>query len=146
MFTQPPRGDFGRKIGARPLTTKQIFLYKAFKPINTPCHLRHRLFQPRQAIHSNFWPKRNLFGSFIPLFPWEQVDNGREENCSLFETFSSQFLEKMLKRGFLTKTGITKLPRIKRFAFATRLPGKWPSVRFAIQRTNKNSKLVAISR
>jgi DNA-binding NarL/FixJ family response regulator len=32
-------------------------------------------------------------------------------------------------------------------AFATRLPaGKWPSVRFAIQRTNKNSKLVAISR
>ena len=36
---------------------------------------------------------------------------------------------------------------IKRFAFATRLPaGKWPSVRFAIQLTNKNSKLVAISR
>ena len=46
------------------------------------------------------------------------------------------FLEKMLRRGW-----------IKRFAFATRLPaGKWPSVRFAIQLTNKNSKLVAISR
>ena len=57
------------------------------------------------------------------------------------------FLEKVLKGGFLTKTGITKLPRIKRFAFATRLPvGKWLSVRFAIQLTNKNSKLVAISR
>jgi hypothetical protein len=29
----------------------------------------------------------------------------------------------------------------------TRLPvGKWPSVTFAIQETNKNSKLVAISR
>ena len=57
------------------------------------------------------------------------------------------FWRRCLKRGFLTKTGITKLTRVKRFAFATRLPaGKWPSVRFAIQRTNKNSKLVAISR
>ena len=62
-------------------------------------------------------------------------------------TFSSQFSEKMFKRGIFNKKGIIKLPRIKRFAFATRFPaGKWPSVRFAIQRTNKNSKLVAISR
>ena len=83
----------------------------------------------------------------MPLFPGEQVNNGREENCSFFENFSSQFLEKMLKRGFLTKTGITKLTRVKRFTFATRLPaGKWPSVRFAVQLANKNSKLDAISR
>jgi hypothetical protein len=39
------------------------------------------------------------------------VDNSQEENCSLFEAFSSQFLEKMLKREFLTKTGITNLRR-----------------------------------
>ena len=64
-----------------------------------------------------------------------------------FENFSSQFSEKMFNGEFLTKEEIIKLPRIKRFAFVTRFPvGKWPSVRFAIQLTNKNSKLVAISR
>jgi hypothetical protein len=70
-----------------------------------------------------------------------------KENGSLFDTFFSQFLEKMFKRGIFNKRGITKLTRVKRFAFATRLPaGKWPCVRFAIQLTNKNSKLVTISR
>jgi hypothetical protein len=75
------------------------------------------------------------------------VENAREESCLLFDTFSSQFWEKMLEREFLTKTAITKLSRIKRFAFGIRLSAtKWPSVRFAIQLTNNNSKLVAISR
>ena len=75
------------------------------------------------------------------------MNNGREENCSFFENFSSQFSEKMFKRGIFNKRGIIKLPRIERFAFVAPFPvGKWPSVRFAIQRTNKNSKLIAISR
>ncbi len=124
-----------------------FFLYKAFKLDKNPRTFTTQVFQPRQAIHSNFWPKRNPFGNFIPLFPGEQMSNGREENCSFFENFSSQFSEKMFKRGIFNKRGIIKLPRIKRFAFVTRFPvGKWPSVRFAIELTNKNSKLVAISR
>ncbi|PYL71604.1 MAG: hypothetical protein DMF26_18885 [Verrucomicrobia bacterium] len=105
------------------------------------------MFQPRQAIHSNFWPKRNLFANFIPLFPREQVDNGREENCSFFENFAPPFPEKMLKGGILNKRGIIKLPWIKSFAFATRFAvGKWPSVRFAIQPTNKTSEFLATTR
>jgi len=91
------------------------------------------------------------------------MNNGREENCSFFENFSSQFSEKMFKRRIFNKRAIIKLARIKRFVFATRvlvtagkivtceiatvlIAGKWPSVRFAIQRTNKTSKLVAIIR
>ena len=81
------------------------------------------------AVAESFW---QLYSTIFA----GGVNNGQEENCSLFETFFSQFLEKMLRRGW-----------IERFAFVTRLPaGKWPSVRFAIQRTNKNSKLVAVSR
>ena len=78
---------------------------------------------------------------------WELYSNGREENYSFFENFSSQFSEKMFKRGIFNKRGIIKLTRIKRFAFATRFPvGKWPSVRFATQLINKSSELVAINR
>jgi hypothetical protein len=118
----------------------RFFLYKAFKPDKNPRHLRHKVFQPRQAIHSNFWPKRNPFGNF----PGEQVNNGREENCSFFENVSSQCSEKMFKRGIFNKRGIIKLPRIKRFAFVTRFPvGEWSSVRFTIQLTNKTSQLFA---
>src|SRR5262249_52730065 len=92
-----------------------------------------KMFQPRQAIDPNFWPKPNPFGNFIPIFSGEQVNNRREENCSFFENFSSQFSEKMLKRGIFNRRGIIKLPRINSFAFATRFPvGKWPSVMFAI--------------
>ena len=70
-----------------------------------------------------------------------------EKRIIHFEIFSSQFSEKMFKRGIFNKRGIIKLPRIKRFAFVTRFPfGKWPSVRFAIQRRNKNSKLLATIR
>ena len=103
---------------------------------------------PIQASNSfEFLAEAESFWNIIPLFPWEQVNNGREENCSFFENFSSQFSEKMFKRGIFNKRGISKLPRIKRFAFVTRFPvGKWPSVRFAIQRTNKNSKLLATIR
>jgi hypothetical protein len=103
---------------------------------------------PIQASNSfEFLAEAESFGDFIPLFPGEQVNNGREENCSFFENFSSQFSEKMFKRGIFNKRGIIKLTRIKRFAFVTRFPvGKWPSVSFAIELTNKNSKLVAISR
>jgi hypothetical protein len=39
-----------------------------------------------------------------------------------FENLSSQFSEKMLKGAIFNKRGIIKLPRIKRFALATRLP------------------------
>ena len=133
LFTQPPRGIFSKRSGVVPYSEGQrFFLYKAFKLDKNPRTFTTQVFQPRQTIHS---------------FPGEQVNNGREENCSFFENFSSQFSEKMFKREIFNKRGIIKLPRIKRFAFATRLPaGKWPSVRFAIQRTNKNSKLVAVSR
>ena len=103
-----------------------------------------QVFQSRQAIHSNFWPKRNPFHSAISGGAGEQ--RTRRE-LFIFENFSSRFSEKMFKRGIFNKRGIIKLPRITRFAFVTRFPvGKWPSVRFAIQRTNKNSKLVAINR
>jgi hypothetical protein len=85
--------------------------------------------------------------NFTPRFPREQADNGREENYSLFENFSSQFSEKMLKAGIFNKRGIIKPLRIKRFAFTTRFPVReWPSVRFAIQLTNKTEELVAIIR
>jgi len=123
----------------------RFFLYKAFKLDKNPRHLRHRC--SNQATNPNFWAKRNPFGNFIPLFPGEQVNNGREENCSFFENFSSQFSEKMFKQGIFNKRGIIKLTRIKRFAFVTRFPiGKWPSVRFAIQLTNKTSQLLAAIR
>jgi hypothetical protein len=63
-----------------------------------------------------------------------------EKRIIHFENFSSQFSEKMFKRGIFNRRGIIKLPRITRFAFVTRFPvGKWPSVRFAIQLTNKTS-------
>jgi hypothetical protein len=136
-----PLGEFlSKDQGALPTRKPRFFLYKAFKSVKTARSFTTQVLQPRQAIHSNFWPKRNPFGNFIPIFPWEQVNNGREENCSFFEHFSSQFSEKMFKRRIFNKRGIIKLPRIKRFAFATRFPvGKWPSVRFAIQLTNKTS-------
>jgi len=89
-------------------------------------------------------------GSFWELHSTNSGGAGEQwmrRELFIFENFSSQFSEKMFKRGIFNKRGIIKLPRIKRFAFATRLSaGKWPSVRFAIQRTNKNSKLVAVSR
>jgi hypothetical protein len=103
--------------------------------------------QPREAIHSNFWPKRNLLANFIPLFPREQVDSGRKENCSFFENFAPPFSEKTFKGEIFNKRGIITLPWIKSFAFVTRLAvGKWPSVRFAIQLTNKTSQFLATIR
>src|SRR5436309_8774310 len=144
MFSQPPRGIVAKKSGIIPYPEgHRFFLYKAFKLDKNPSHLRHRCSNPGKQFIRTFVPKRNLFGNFIPLFPWEQVDNGREENCSFFENFSSQFSEKMLKAGIFNNRGIIKLPRINRFAFATLLAVDiGPSVRFAIQRTHKNSTLV----
>jgi DNA-binding NarL/FixJ family response regulator len=70
-----------------------------------------------------------------------ETDNIRDARHKLQEC-KPQLLLTALRLG----TGDSFLRRAS-FAFATRFPvGKWPSVRFAIQRTNKNSKLVAISR
>src|SRR4029077_5406547 len=116
-----PLGGFAPKNqGASPTRNANLFFFTSRGNLTKDSrHLEHRCSNPDQAIPSKFWQSPNLLGNLIPLFPKELVDNGREEDCSLFETFSSQFLEKMLKGGFLTKRGITKLPRIKRFAFAT---------------------------
>src|SRR4029453_15971374 len=70
-----------------------------------------------------------------------ETDNIRDARHKLQEC-KPQLLLTALRLG----TGDSFLRRAS-FAFSTRFPvGKWPSVRFAIQRTNKNSKLVAISR
>ena len=140
-----PWGFVRQRIRERPYPERRrFFLYKAFKLDKNPRHLRHRCSNPGKQFIRIFGRSGILF---IPLFPGEQVNNGREENCSFFENFSSQFSEKMFKRGNFNKKRNYHAARIKRFAFVTRFPvGKWPSVRFAIQRTNKNSKLVAVSR
>jgi hypothetical protein len=129
-----------KRSGDRPLPeVTDFFLYKAFKFAKTPRHLRQGV--STQASDSfEFLADAESFWELHSAISGGQVNNGQEENCSFFENFPSQFSEKMFKRGIFNKRGIIKLPRIKSFAFATRFPvGKWPSVRFAIQLTNRTS-------
>jgi hypothetical protein len=74
----------------------RFFLYKAFKPAKTARHFTKQVFQPRQMDEKRI--------------------------VHFFENFSSQLPKKMLKGGFLTKRGIIKLPRIKRFALRLGFP------------------------
>jgi hypothetical protein len=146
-FLATPGDRLPKNSGIVAIRNANLFSLQAVETSLKITPLRAQVFQPGS---SNSFEILRVAESFWKLYSTifsEAVENAREENCSLFDTFSSQFLQMMLEREFLSKTAITKLSRIKSFAFGTRLSAtKWPSVRFAIQLTNKNSKLVAISR
>src|ERR1700751_6110893 len=96
-----------------PKTSPIFFFTKRLNLLKLRAAYTTQVLQPRQAILSNFWLKRKAFGTFIPLFSWEKVDNEREENCAFFENFAATFPEKRFKVGIFNKRGIIRLPRIK---------------------------------
>src|SRR6266566_8210218 len=81
---------------------QRFFLYKAFKLDKNPRTFTTQVFQPRQAIHSNFWPKRNPFGNFIPM--------DEKRIVHFLRTSLRSFPRRCLNGEFLTKEELLSCP------------------------------------
>ena len=111
LFAQPPRGFGAKKSGGVPDPEgHRFFLYKAFKLDKNPRHLRHRCSNPGKPFIRIFGRSGILF---IPLFPGEQVNKGREENYSFLRTSLRSFRRRCLSGEFLTEEELSSCPGLR---------------------------------